>query len=175
MLIKHHPWGAFVLATMSFGYGMSATLMQLTRAYAVFANDGMKIPVSLLRLDDAPKGERILSSKLSKQMLLLLESVLAKGGTGVKANVPGFRVAGKTGTSFLAGEGGYQKNRYISSFVGIAPLTNPRFIVAVVLHDAHGKLHQGGDVSGPVFERIMEGTLRLYSVPPDAPTNTGTT
>jgi cell division protein FtsI (penicillin-binding protein 3) len=145
--------------------------MQLTRAYAVLDNDGVKMPVSLLRVDHPPSGERVINQRVAKQMLSLLESVVEKGGTGVKANVPGYRVAGKTGTSVMAGEGGYQKHRYISSFVGIAPLTNPRFVVAVVIHDPHGKVYYGGDVSGPVFEKIMEGTLRIYSVPPDEKTN----
>jgi cell division protein FtsI (penicillin-binding protein 3) len=166
-LVKHSPWGAFTLATLSFGYGLSVTALQLTRAYAVLANHGMKIPVTLLRVENSPAGERVMSTKVAKQMLYLLESVVEKGGTGVKANVPGYRVAGKTGTSLMAGDGGYQKHHYISSFVGIAPMTNPRFVVAVFIHDPHGKVYYGGDVSGPVFEKIMEGTLRVYSVPPD--------
>jgi cell division protein FtsI (penicillin-binding protein 3) len=168
-LVKHSPWGAFTLATLSFGYGLSVTALQLTRAYAVLANHGVKVPVSLLRIDSAPTGERVMNAKVAKQMLSLLESVVEKGGTGAKANVPGYRVAGKTGTSLMAGDGGYQKHRYISSFVGIAPVTDPRFVVLVVIHDPHGKVYYGGDVSGPVFEKIMEGALRIYSVPPDAP------
>lgn len=168
-LIKHNPWGSFVLATMSFGYGLSATFLQLTHAYSVFANDGIKIPLSLLRINTPPKGERVIDAAIAKQMLTLLESVVAKGGTAEVAAVPGYRVAGKTGTAKLVGAGGYQKHRYNASFVGIAPVTKPRLLVAVIMNDPRGKKFLGGDVSGPVFEKIMEETLRLYNVPPDAP------
>lgn len=166
-LIHHQPWGAFVLATLSFGYGMSVTTLQLSRAYMVLANNGIKMPISLLRLDHAPTGEQVVSAQLAKQMLTLLEAVLKKGGTGQKANVPGYHVAGKTGTSLIAGNGGYQKHRYHSSFVGIAPVSHPRFVVAVVVQDPQGKNYYGGDVAGPIFSKVMEETLRLYSVPPD--------
>lgn len=167
-LIKHEPWGAFTLATLAFGYGISVTPMQLARAYAVLANKGVILPVSLLRLDKPPQGERVLDAKIAEQMLMLLESVVTKGGTGELANVPGYRVAGKTGTAIKVGEHGYQKHRYVSSFVGIAPLTNPRLVVAVVINDPRGKNYYGGPVSGPVFEKIMEGTLRMLDIPPDA-------
>lgn len=171
-LIRHNPWGSFVLATMSFGYGLSATALQLTHAYSVFANYGVKIPISLLRVDQPPKGERVLNEKIAKQMLMLLESVVAKGGTGQVAAVPGYRVAGKTGTAKKVGVNGYEKHHYNSSFVGIAPVSNPRLLVAVIINDPQGKKFLGGDVSGPVFEKIMEETLRLYSIPPDAPIET---
>jgi len=167
-LIKHDPWGAFVLATLGFGYGLSVTPLQLARAYLVLANDGVRIPVSLQRLDKAPQGERVMDAKIAKEMLLLLESVVTKGGTGELANVPGYRVAGKTGTAIKVGEHGYQKHRYMSSFVGIAPLTNPRLVVAVVINDPQGKNYYGGMVCGPVFEKIMEDTLRVLDVSPDA-------
>lgn len=166
-LVRHQPWGSFVLATLSFGYGLSSTALQLTRAYGVLAAHGVKMPVTLLHANKNPAGERVLNEKLAKQMLALLETVVTDG-SGKIANVPGYRVAGKTGTSKMAGEGGYQKHRYISSFVGIAPLTDPRLIVTVVIHDPQGKYYYGGDVSGPVFEKIMEGTLRIMDVPPDA-------
>ena len=171
-LIKHHPWGAFTLATLSWGYGLSVTAVQLARAYSVIANDGIKFPISLLRLEKPPIGERVMDGKVAKEMLLLLESVVsAKGATGAQARVPGYRVAGKTGTSNIAKAHGYDKHRYTSSFVGIAPVSNPRFIVAVIIHDPHGRKHLGGEVSAPVFEKIMEAVLRIYNVPPDAPEN----
>lgn len=159
---------AFALATMSFGYGLSATTLQLARAYSVLANEGRKIPITLIKQKEAPLGERVLDAKVAKEMLALLEAVVEKGGTGEAAHVPGYRVAGKTGTAKRVGLGGYQKHRYTSSFVGIAPLSNPRLIVAVVIHDPLGKNYYGGLVSGPVFEKIMEGALRILSVPPDA-------
>lgn len=166
-LVKHDR-GQFTLATLGFGYGISVTALQLARAYAVIANDGVKLPVSLLRVDEPPTGERVMDAKIAHEMLTLLESVVTKGGTGEMANVPGYRVAGKTGTAVKVGEHGYQKHRYISSFVGIAPLTQPRLVVAVVINDPQGKNYYGGLVSGPVFEKIMEGTLRILAVPPDA-------
>lgn len=168
VLVKHNPWGQFTLATLAFGYGMSTTTLQLARAYLALANDGIKKPVSLLKLDHAPAGERVLSSKVVKEMLAMMESVTAKGGTAEAASVPGYRVAGKTGTAKKVGVGGYQKHSYTSSFVGIAPMTNPRLVVAVVIHDPQGKFYYGGFVSGPVFEKIMEGTLRMLDIAPDA-------
>lgn len=168
-LIKHNPWGQFILATLSFGYGMSSTPLQITRAYSVLANEGVKLPLSLLKLENPPAGERVLTPKIARQMLTLLESVFEKGGTAERISIPGYRVAGKTGTAKMVGVGGYQKHQYISSFVGIAPLANPRLIVTVVIHDPKGKNYYGGLVSGPVFQKIMEGTLRLMDVPPDAP------
>lgn len=165
-LVKHDPWGSFALATLSFGYGMSVTTLQLARAYEVLANDGVKLPISFLRLDKPPQGERVLPSKVTKDMLLLLEAVLQKG-PGHEAHVPGYRVAGKTGTSKKVGAGGYERHRYVSSFVGVAPLTNPRLVIAVVINDPRGKQYYGGYVSGPVFSRIMEGALRLLDVAPD--------
>jgi cell division protein FtsI (penicillin-binding protein 3) len=148
---------------------MSATALQLAHAYSVFANEGIKKPVSLLKVDHAPDGERVISAKLAKQMLIVLESVISRHGTAAAAEVPGYRVAGKTGTAKKVGIGGYQKHHYTSSFVGIAPLTNPRYLVAVVIHDPQGKNYYGGLVSAPVFERIMEATLRLFDVSPDSP------
>lgn len=166
-LVKHEPWGSFTLATLAFGYGISVTALQLARAYDVLANEGIKLPISLLKVDVPPKGERVMDEKRAREMLTLLESVVQKGGTAEAASVPGYRVAGKTGTARQAGEHGYQAHRYTSSFVGIAPLTNPRVVVAVVIHDPQGRQYYGGEVSGPVFSKIMEGTLRILDVPPD--------
>ncbi len=168
-LMKHDPWGSFTLATLSFGYGMSSTLLQLARAYSVIANDGVKRPISLLRLDEQPKGELVMVPAIARSMRELLESVLSKGGTGEMANVPGYRISGKTGTAIKAGNRGYQKHHYTASFVGIAPASNPRLIIAVVIHEPQGKVYYGGLVSGPVFERIAESVLRLMDVPPDKP------
>lgn len=166
-LVRHTPWGAFVLASLSYGYGLSVTTLQLARAYAILANDGVKMPLSLLKVDKVEKGEPVLSPKITHHMLNLLESVVTKG-MGRKASVPGYRVGGKTGTSFKAGAGGYQQHRYTSSFVGIAPLSHPRLVVAVVIHDPQGKNHLGGKVSAPLFARIMEGSLRIMAIPPDS-------
>lgn len=167
LLAKREKWSEFTLATLAFGYGMSVTPLQLARAYAVLANEGVKIPISLLRLEESPPGERVMEAHIAKEMLVLLESVVTKVGTGRHARVPGYRIAGKTGTVKMVGEGGYEKHHYESSFVGIAPASHPRLVVAVVIHDPQGKLYYGGDVSGPVFEKIMEGALRTLDIPPD--------
>ncbi|MBX3709328.1 MAG: penicillin-binding protein 2 [Gammaproteobacteria bacterium] len=167
LLVKHHPWGQFVLATLAFGYGMSATILQISRAYSVLANNGVKLPLSLLKVEKPPQGKLVLNPKIAKQMLVLLEAVFSKGGTAETISVPGYHVAGKTGTVKKNGIGGYQKHRYISSFVGIAPLSDPRLVVTVLIDDPKGKHYYGGLVSGPVFQKIMEGALRLLNVPPD--------
>lgn len=168
-LDKPTKWGAFTLATLAFGYGISVTPLQLTRAYSVLANSGELLPVSLLKLDKKPEGKRVVSSKITHEMLTMLESVLQKGGTGVKGRVPGYHVAGKTGTAILAGKKGYKEKdkNYISSFVGIAPVTNPRLVVSVVINDPQGKQYYAGDISAPVFARIMEESLRILDVAPD--------
>ncbi len=166
-LIKHNPWGQFVYATMTFGYGLSTNTLQLARGYMIFAHQGQRIPVSLLRVDKAPVGQQVIDPKIVKQVLTMMEAVVSKGGTAEVVSVPGYRIAGKTGTAQLAAGGGYQAHHYTSSFVGIAPMSDPRIVIAVVVNDPLGKQHYGGYVSGPVFSRIMEGTLRLLDVPPD--------
>lgn len=166
-LVNRTNWPPFALATLSFGYGISVTTLQLAHAYATLANDGVKIPLSLMKLDKAPEGKRVVDSRIAKQMLVLLESVVAKGGTAEAANIPGYHVAGKTGTAIMVGDHGYEKHHYTSSFVGIAPVSNPRIVVAVVIQDPRGKVYYGGFVSGPVFKNIMEGALRMLNIPPD--------
>lgn len=168
-LVKPHPKDAFGRAVLSFGYGMSITALQLAHAYAILGNNGVKTPVSLLRVDSPPAGEQVLDPATTKQMLMLLESVVAKEGTGHAAHVPGYRVAGKTGTSWMIGPNGYQKHHYSSSFVGIAPVTHPRLVVAVVIHNPKGKNYYGAEVSAPVFEKIMEQSLRTLDISPDQP------
>lgn len=160
----------FALATLAFGYGITVTPLQLAHAYAIIANDGIKIPVSLLKLDKEPDGKRVMDSKTAKQMMSLLQSVVeTKGATGKKAKIPGFHVAGKTGTSRLLGESGYEKHHHTATFVGIAPVTNPRLVVAVVIHDPRGQNYYGADVSAPIFKNVMESALRLLNIPPDDP------
>ena len=170
-LVKRNKWSPFMLATLGFGYGISATPIQLAQAYSIFANDGIKLPVSLLKVDKPPVGERVLSAKVAQQMLYLLETVTSvKGATGQMARVPGYRVAGKTGTAIMAGPHGYLKHHYTSTFVGIAPVSNPRLVVAVVVHDPLGKHYYASFVAAPIFQKIMEGTLRILNVPPDETT-----
>jgi cell division protein FtsI (penicillin-binding protein 3) len=158
----------FALATLAFGYGISVTPLQIAQAYSIFANKGMKIPVTFRKLDAPPQGEQVIDAKTAGEMLHLLETVTsAKGATGEKARVPGYRVAGKTGTAIIAGAHGYKKKEYLSSFVGIAPASNPRLIVAVIIRSPQGKQYYGGQISAPVFEKVMENSLRLLNVTPD--------
>lgn len=166
-LVHHNPWGQFVYATMTIGYGMSSTTLQLARSYLVFANEGKRLPVSLLRLEKAPDGKQVLNPAVVKQMTAMMEEVVQKGGTAPMVNVPGYRIAAKTGTAHIASGGKYLKHSYNSVFVGIAPISNPRLIIAVMVSDPQGRQYYGGFVSGPVFSHIMEGTLRLLDVPPD--------
>lgn len=167
-LVRHHTWGSFTLATLAFGYGVSVTTLQLARAYAILANHGKKLPVSLLRVGAMPTGEAVIAPNVADQMLSMLESVISKDGTAPAARITGYRVAGKTGTARMALGGGYHEKRYISSFVGIAPVSHPRFVVAVVVNDPRGKQFYGGAVAAPIFAKIMEGALRLMDVAPDA-------
>lgn len=167
-LVNRTRWAPFTVATLAFGYGVSVTPVQLAQAYSIFANNGVKLPISLLKVDKEPEGKRIFNEKVAKQMMGLLETVTTeKHATGELARVPGYRVAGKTGTSLMAGVHGYQQHHYVATFVGIAPVTKPRLVVAVVIHDPHGKFHHASLVSAPIFEKIMEGTLRILNVPPD--------
>lgn len=168
-LVNRPVWKPLALATLSFGYGISVTPLQLAHAYATLANGGVKIPLSLVRVDHPPVGVRVVDEKISHEMIEMLRSVLMKGGTGAPAQVPGYTVAGKTGTAWISANKSYQKHRYTSSFVGMAPASNPRLVVAVVIHDPQGKQYYGGYVSGPVFEKIMEGSLRILNIPPDDP------
>ncbi len=169
-LEKRTKWSPFTLATLSFGYGLSVTALQLAQAYAILANHGEHVPLSLLRRDQMPPSQSVMNPQVAQQTLHMLESVIAKGGTGQAAHVPGYRVAGKTGTVRMISEhGGYDAHRYVSLFVGVAPVTNPRLVVVVVVQDPQGKDYYGGAVAGPVFEKIMEGSLRALNIPPDDP------
>ncbi len=165
-LVYRPKWSSIELATLSFGYGIAVTPIQLAQAYSIIAANGVKRPVSLLKIDQLSEGKRVLNAKISKQMLLMLEAVV-NGGTGSLAKIPGFRVAGKTGTAYVAGKNGYDKQHYFSSFVGIAPVSNPTLVVAVVIKDPKGEQHSGGLVAAPIFAQVMSGALRLLNVSPD--------
>jgi cell division protein FtsI (penicillin-binding protein 3) len=165
VLINHPVWSSLALATLGFGYGMSVTTLQLAQAYSVIANAGEKKYFSLLKVDHPVTGPLVMEPKLAKEMLGLLEAVVSKGGTGEAAQISGYRVAGKTGTSKKVGEGGYEK-QYVSSFVGIAPVTNPRLIIAVVINNPR-KQYYAATVSAPIFKNIMEGALRILNIKPD--------
>ncbi len=157
----------FEIATLSFGYGIAVTPLQLAHAYSIFATHGTLRPVSLLRNSETPAGKRVLPRKVADQMLIMLESVLAKGGTGTLANVRAYRVAGKTATARIAGPNGYLKDHHVATFVGIAPVSEPRLVIVVVITDPQAGKYYGGVVAAPVFAKIMGGALQILNVPPD--------
>ncbi|MCM2678773.1 penicillin-binding transpeptidase domain-containing protein [Echinimonas agarilytica] len=163
-------WSDFELATLSFGYGMTITPIQLARAYAVLGSGGIKYPLSLIKRDSVPEGERVIDGRYVEQVVHMLESVTEKGGTGLKARVPGYRVAGKTGTARKAIAGGYGED-YVADFAGIAPISQPRLAIAVVINEPGGDQYYGGDVAAPVFSAVMAGALHYLNVPPDADTS----
>ncbi|WP_028994333.1 peptidoglycan D,D-transpeptidase FtsI family protein [Azonexus hydrophilus] len=162
-------WRPIEQATMSYGHGISMSLIQLARAYTVFARDGDIVPASLLRVD-APvvRGQPVFSAQTARELRAMLELVVMPGGTALKAAVPGYRVGGKTGTAHKL-EGGVYANKYIASFVGIAPISNPRLVVAVMIDEPSAGQYYGGQIAGPVFSSVMGGALRTLGVAPDAP------
>ena len=165
----YEKWGKLDQATMSFGYGISTSLFQLARAYTVFARDGELVPISMLKVDKPPVGTRVLSPKTAIEMRDMLELVTQEGGTALKAQVAGYRVGGKTGTAHKSmGKGGYASNKYYGFFAGVAPISNPRIVVAVVIDEPTAGSHYGGDVAAPVFSTISGSALRNLGVAPDA-------
>ncbi|VEG90544.1 peptidoglycan D,D-transpeptidase FtsI family protein [Legionella spiritensis] len=161
----------FVLATIGFGYGLSVTALQLAKGYLVFANHGILPPVSLLHNVTMEPAKRVLDAKTSDQVLAMLEAVLGNEGTGKQARIPGYRVAGKTGTARIAGKNGYEVNRHMASFAGIAPVSDPRLVVAVVIHEPTRISYYGATVAAPLFAKVMSGALRVLNVDPDKTTN----
>ncbi|NOU24229.1 MAG: penicillin-binding protein 2 [Methylotenera sp.] len=170
-LRPYKTWRPIEQATMSFGHGISVTLLQLARLYTVFANEGELRPVSLLKLAEIPVGQQVFSAVTANHVKDMLELVVQPGGTAVKAQVLGYRVGGKTGTAHKLGDHGYLDDKYVASFVGLAPASDPRFIIAVMIDEPSNGAYYGGTVAAPVFSTIMADTLRLFAVPQDAPNN----
>ncbi|RFU45723.1 penicillin-binding protein 2 [Paraburkholderia sp. DHOC27] len=164
-------WRRIEQATMSYGYGLSASLFQLARAYTSIAHDGQIMPVSIFRSpgDQPATGPQIFSPVTAREVRAMLETVVAPGGTSPDAAVPGYRVGGKSGTAYKHGAHGYDKSKYRASFVGMAPMPNPRIVVAVSVDEPTAGSHFGGQVSGPVFSAIAGDTLRSLNIPPDMP------
>jgi len=168
-LSNYSHWRSVLIGNMSHGYGLSVTPLQLAQAYSTLGALGMRRPISLLRVDGPVSGERVLSGPVCAALLHLLESVITMpGATGKLAAIPGYRIAGKTGTAWKAEGGGYSQNRYVGTFAGIAPVSNPRLAVVVVIDEPSAGKYYGGDVSAPVFASVVGGALRLLGVPPDA-------
>lgn len=170
-LRDYKTWRPIEQATMSYGHGISLTLLQLARAYTVYANEGELKPVSLLKLNEAPVGQQVFSAKVANDMKAMLELVVQPGGTALRAQVAGYRVAGKTGTAHKLGAAGYEKDKYVGSFVGMAPASNPRLIMAVMIDEPTSGDYYGGTVAAPVFSAVMSDALRMLAVPQDAPNN----
>jgi cell division protein FtsI (penicillin-binding protein 3) len=145
------------------------SLLQLAHAYTVFTNDGMLLPLALTKRDSLPIGKPILKRETTRQVTNMMELAVLPGGTAPRAQVPGYRVAGKTGTAHKPEAGGYAEHKYVSSFVGFGPVADPRFIVAVMIDEPAGAKYYGGDVGAPVFSSVMGAALRLMAVPPDVP------
>lgn len=170
-LRPYKTWRPIEQATMSFGHGISVTLLQLARLYTVFANEGELRPISLLKISELPVGQQVFSAATANHVKDMLELVVQPGGTAVKAQVLGYRVGGKTGTAHKLGDHGYLEDKYVASFVGLAPASDPRFIIAVMIDEPSTGVYYGGTVAAPVFSAIMADTLRLFAVPQDAPNN----
>ena len=167
ILSGYHGWGDVHRVTLSFGYGLSVTALQLTRAYAVLANGGRLLPVSFQKLGAAPQGERVFDTDEVRAVTGMLERVVQAGGTGSRAAVPGYRVAGKTGTVRKSEAGGYSEDRYQAYFAGFAPASDPRLAAVVVVDEPRGEEYYGGQVAAPVFGRVMAAALRLTGAAPD--------
>ena len=167
-LRPYRSWRPIEQATMSYGYGLSVSLLQLARAYTVFATDGELLPVSMFKHDTPVEGERIVSEATARAVRHMLELAAGPGGTAPQAQIAGYRVAGKTGTAHKREDGRYV-NKYISSFVGFAPVSDPRVVVAVMIDEPAAGKYYGGVVAAPVFARITGDTLRTLRVAPDSP------
>jgi len=159
-------WRPIEQATMSYGYGLSASLFQLARAYTVFARDGEVIPVSILKQGEPAVGHRVFSPETAKAMREMLRMAAGPGGTAPKAQAVGYSVGGKTGTARKQ-EGKSYSNKYRAWFVGLAPISNPRIVVAVMVDEPSKGVYFGGDVAAPVFSQVVQQTLRMMGVPPD--------
>ncbi len=167
LLNYYTHWRKIERATLAYGYGLAVTPLQLAHAYTAIADAGCMPPISFLRENKAPDCRRVMTAKTAREVLRMMERVVHKGGTGVHAEVPGYKVAGKTGTVKQAVDGGYAADRYVAVFAGMAPATDPRLVMAVVISDPRHGSYYGGLVAAPVFERIMAGALRLLDIAPD--------
>jgi cell division protein FtsI (penicillin-binding protein 3) len=170
VLSSYEHWRPISIATLAYGYGLSVTALQLAHAYATVGALGVSRPVSFLRVDSPPAGERVLEAAVCRTLTTMLESVITPEGTGKLAAIPGYRVAGKTGTAWKSNGGNYSTNRYMAVFGGVAPATHPRLAAVVVIDEPSAGLFYGGAVAAPVFSGVVGGALRLLAVAPDAAT-----
>jgi cell division protein FtsI (penicillin-binding protein 3) len=166
-LVKVKDANPFVLATLGFGYGLSVSALQLAKAYLVFANHGQLMPITLLYNDRPSPKVRVMQPKTADQVLAMMEATV-NDGSGRTAHIAGYRVAGKTGTAIMAGKNGYAEKRYIASFVGIAPVSDPRLAVVVVIYEPSKGSYYAAYVAAPLFSKVMGDALRLFNIPPDS-------
>ncbi len=173
LILPKSKWNVSEVATMAYGYGLNATVLQMSDAYAMLANKGLKMPLSLYKLEEQPKGEQMISPVIADQVLAMMESAAMPGGTATRANISGYRVGGKTGTAhkLRPDRKGYSTTEYRALFAGVAPVSNPRIAMVVVVENPKGS-YFGGTVSAPVFARVMQESLRLMNVPLDKPLDT---
>jgi len=173
MLSHYSHWRPIGIATLSHGYGLSVTPLQLAHAYATIGAGGVKRPISFERVSGRIRGEQVLDPKVALELVQLMETVVEKGGTATRASLIGYRVSGKTGTAFKSIAGGYSTDRIMAVFAGLVPASHPKLATVVVIDEPSrdfqqgGTLAQGGTVAAPVFASVMSGALRLMDVPPD--------
>lgn len=169
VLSHYSHWRPIGIATMSYGYGVAVTALQLAHAYATIGAFGVRRPVSFLRVDEPVAGERVLDPNVCRMLINMLEAVIDAEGTGKLAAIPGYRVSGKTGTAEKAITGGYSSERNMAVFGGVAPASNPKLAAVVVIDEPSAGTHYGGKVAAPVFASVVGRALRLLAVPPDEP------
>ena len=160
-------WHDVERATLSYGYGLSVTALQLSHAYSVLAAGGLERPLTLIKPDKISQGKQVVERQYAQQVLTMLEGVVSKEGTASRAKVAGYRVAGKTGTVHKVTQNGYADDQYVALFAGIAPVSNPKFVTVVVINNPRGEDYYGGLVAAPVYSRLMSGVLPLFNIVPD--------
>lgn len=169
LLPNRERWSDIEKVTLAFGYGLTATPLQMAQAYAVFANGGQRVPLSLIkrRPDEVVPSERVISPQIARDVLTVLERVTSNQGTARLARVDGYSVGGKTGTVHKVGENGYSDNQYLALFVGIAPMDNPRYVTTIVVDEPQGNAYGGGAAAAPIYARIASGLLHLQNAVPN--------
>lgn len=171
VLVNHTRWSKSDIAAMAYGYGFQVSPLQLAQAYMVYANGGIKKPVSLLKVEGEVIGERIIDQTITEQVTRMLETVIVPGGggTGTLAHIPSYRVAGKTGTTriYNTKTGDFDSDNHIALFAGYAPASNPKIVTVITIHEPRGKDYGGGKVAAPVFSKIVAGAMRILNVAPD--------
>ena len=161
-------WSDIEIATLSYGYGMTASPLQIAQAYMTLGSGGIMRPVSMIRRDVPPEGVRVMDEEVARELLDMLEAVVGPGGTARRAGVASYRVGGKTGTARKVGQSGYDKNRYTGVFAGLAPINDPRLAIVIVIDEPGGDAYYGGLTAAPVFSKVAAGALRMLAIEPES-------